>query len=137
MTQANPIRRAINTFMDQHVPREAHMPIYACLIPLTIQVCCRVMRQKICQQIEKTDDHSVVKQSFNLRNKIIVVFLSLEVVQTVAFLKFSFSNRWFLIPAFYTLGHFAWTAYSYKQESQIEYKIYKSMDGDVDYRQVP
>lgn len=135
MTQANSIYRAINTFMDQHLPQEAHIPFYAILIPTTLEVCFRVIRRTIYKKMEKNDDDlPEINKWLDRRKKIIVGFIGLELVQTVAFLKFSLSNRWFLFPACYTFSYFAWTVYCYKQEGQSS-AIYKTMDGDVQNRQ--
>ncbi|MBS0648584.1 MAG: hypothetical protein JSS10_05085 [Verrucomicrobia bacterium] len=131
MTQAqDPISRVLNAFMEQHAPR------YACSIPFATQIVFKVARQKL---YEKMRDHPLpnfIKNSLDLRHKIILGFQGLQAIETVIFLKLSLSNRWFLLPACYTLGHFVWTAYSYSRERQIAPNQYQTMDGLLNYNDV-
>lgn len=134
MTQAqDPIGRAIKTFMDHYVPREAHMPVYLCSIPFATQIVFKVARQKFYEKMRDNPRPNFIKSSLALRHKIIVGFQCLQAIEAVIFLKLSLSNRWFLLPACYTLGHFAWTAYSYTRERQYLPDKYLTMEGLLDY----
>ena len=131
----DPISQAVNHLIGQYLPRNSHMPLYASLIPLTLQICCRVMRQELRKKLNNSRSHQFVIDKLNKRNIAIRGFLCLEALETIAFLGLSLSNRYFLINAFYTLGHCVWTAYSFGQErgEHVEYgsHYYSSMDGVI------
>jgi hypothetical protein len=130
----DPISRAVNHFIVQYLPRNSHMPLYTSLIPLTLQICCRVMRQELRKKLNNSMSNQFVVNGLNKRNMAIRGFLCLEALEAIAFLGLSFSNRYFLINAFYTLGHCAWTAYSFRQErlEAVGYgHYYLSMDGNI------
>jgi hypothetical protein len=136
MPQAqDPISRAVNHFIVQYLPHNSHIPLYASLIPLTLQVCCRVMRQEIRKKIINSRSNQFVVEALNKRDKIIKGFLFLEALETIAFLGLSLSNRWFLIDAFYTLGHCAWTALSFRDEDKLTPDSYYTMDGPISFRE--
>ncbi len=130
----DPISRAVNHLIGQYLPRNSHMPLYTSLIPLTLQICCRVMRQEIRKKLNHSRSNQFVVDKLNKRNTAIRGFLCLEALETIAFLGLSLSNRYFLINAFYTLGHCAWTAYSFSQEREENSEFldrYYSMDGVI------
>lgn len=130
----DPISRATNHFIVQYLPRNSHMPLYTSLIPLTLQICCRVMRQELRKKLNNSRSHQFVIAGLDKRNRSIRGFLCLEALETIAFLGLSFSNRYFLINAFYTLGYCAWTAYSFRQERLSPLgrgHYYVSMDGNI------
>jgi hypothetical protein len=134
MTQTqDTIGLAIHTFMEQHVPRLAHIPIYVCSIPFATQIVFKVARQKLYEKMSENPVPNFVKNSLALRHKIIVGFQGLQAIETAIFLKLSLSNRWFLLPACYTLGHLVWTAYSYSRERQYLPDKYLTMEGLLDY----
>jgi len=130
----DPISQAVNHLIVQYLPRNSHMPLYTSLIPLTLQICCRVMRQELRKKLNNSRSHQFVIDKLNKRNIAIRGFLCLEALETIAFLGLSLSNRYFLINACYTLGHCAWTAYSFRQEREENSEIldrYYSMDGVI------
>lgn len=130
----DPISRAVNHLIFQYLPRNSHMPLYTSLIPLTLQICCRVMRQETRKKLNNSRSHQFVIAGLDKRNRAIRCFLCLEALEAIAFLGLSFSNRYFLINAFYTLGHCAWTAYSFRQEREENSEVldrYYSMDGVI------
>lgn len=131
----DPISRAVNHLIVQYLPRNSHMPLYTSLIPLALQICCRVMRQEIQKKLNNSRSHQFVIEGLDKRNMAIRGFLCLEALETIAFLVLSLSNRYFFINAFYTLSHCAWTAYSFRQEKDEDVEhgshYYFSMDGVI------
>jgi hypothetical protein len=125
------------------IPPRSYIPLGMTLIPVMIQTLYRIIRMRTYGSIERLysslmvydQDGIAIKQ----RNDQHKAFLFVALTETAVFSVFILRNRYYLIPAGYSLLHLTWTHIAKQKEvlkkglvgSELKPVCFSSMDGEI------
>jgi len=104
------------------IPPRSWKPLFMTLIPIITQIIYKRIRYSVYQNsrlLYGENMYQVYREGgtvWNQRNDQHKLFLIIGGAQTVAFIAFALRNRYYLLPAVYTLGHLVWTNISKNKE---------------------
>ncbi|MBS0649489.1 MAG: hypothetical protein JSS10_09760 [Verrucomicrobia bacterium] len=123
------------------LPPRSYVPLCMTLIPVMIQFLYRTIRMRTYRRhcnLYAPTEYEKEGVAFAERNVQHRGFLFAAVTQTVVFSALAIRNRYYLIPASYSLLHLTWTHMSKQKEKLLQEQIgtelrpvFSSMDGEI------